>query len=1177
MTRNNISIRSWNIQDSVGDSTNKFEIDEFLSKITESNIICLQETKAQIKIEGFVSYNSNRKNSRSGGVCILANNCIRKGISRVNFSESEDIVAIKFDKHFFRLDFDLYLVNFYISPSTSQYVKRNPGYTENIFAALNSLSHNLLQKGELILCGDANARTGVLPDYITSYNSSSTHDIYDDIGFQPDLTETRNNCDTTTVSPHCQLFLDLVINNQLKILNGRTLGDSMGNFTCHKWNGSSTVDYFVISSWARDLVNSLRVHSLNSYSDHCPLELKITTHKPFLAKFKLLDFPSVPSGYRWDNEKSPELFKNALENPNIHAILEEIVNNDYHNNHEANAQIASEMSKCLHDAADLVLKSTKIPKKQPHKKWFDWLCHLSKRNLNRLACRLSNYPKNNTLRTIYFTERNKHSRLIKQKKLDYLDRLNKAIEDGHVLNWKKFKQLKQENESSPLLDKFDLASFYEFFTNLYQKNDGNLENPPGPSFFNTNTAQDLSNKEHILNKPIVIDEVLKSIKNLKKGKSSSTDKISNEMLQNLSNLGIKALTKTFNHCLSSGSYPWHTSVITPIYKSGNPFSPDNYRAIAVGSCMGKLFSSILLDRLLLFKELHCPDPKEQLGFSKGAQTNDHVLTLKTLVDKYTKKNRLRLYACFVDLKKAFDSVSRDLLLHKITSLGIKGEFFNCLSDMYNKSVAKIKIANLLSPDIKIERGTEQGHPLSPDLFKLFIHDLSSLLKSTGDYPNLNKMIVSHLLWADDLVLLSLSAKSLQDNMDILFNFCKKMGLEINIKKTNVLTFCPTKRKPLYENFTLGDQVIKHCSKYCYLGIIFDQNGNFSAANNELRAKALRALYGLKNNIIKDSLSHKSKMILFDTLVKPVLLYGCQVLSPHSKTMKYLCNINDQSQPVNIMKYLAQDHYEKFHLKFIKWNLSVHQKASNIGCWGECGRYPLFYEATKLALDYFEHVKHCFELSDNSLLSAAFIEQKNLDLPWYVNISKIINKHAHTLKPRSRCSTTISEALREEFVKNWSSAKNQSPKLEFYNEIKTKFEPEKYLTIITNSSYRKSLTRYRISCHNLFVERGRYENPPILREDRWCLPCYFDRGLKTVENEVHVLTNCPFYFGVKLKNNFVPSSSDELIDMLSNPNTEQNKLFLASKTIHQILTINEHYTCHYKMQESHNMTGACVVL
>ena len=191
---------SWNIQDCVGDSTNKFEVSEFLSHITNNSIICLQETKAHIKLDGFISYNSNRKSSRSGGVCILAKNCIRKGISHIPCPESDDIVAIKLDKHFFQMDFDLYLVCFYISPNTSSFAKKSPDYTSKTFEALNGISHRLLQKGELILCGDSNSRTGTLPDYISTHNAP--HDWYNDIGFETDVSEPRNNCDTTTVEPH---------------------------------------------------------------------------------------------------------------------------------------------------------------------------------------------------------------------------------------------------------------------------------------------------------------------------------------------------------------------------------------------------------------------------------------------------------------------------------------------------------------------------------------------------------------------------------------------------------------------------------------------------------------------------------------------------------------------------------------------------------------------------------------------------------------------------------------------------------------------------------------------------------------------------------------------------------------------------------------------------------------
>ena len=69
------------------------------------------------------------------------------------------------------------------------------------------------------------------------------------------------------------------------------------------------------------------------------------------------------------------------------------------------------------------------------------------------------------------------------------------------------------------------------------------------------------------------------------------------------------------------------------------------------------------------------------------------------------------------------------------------------------------------------------------------------------------------------------------------------------------------------------------------------------------------------------------------------------------------------------------------MKFLKYSLSVHSKASNIGCWGETGRHPLIYEACKLAIDYYTRVEN----SDNPLISATFYEQVTLDLDWFSNI------------------------------------------------------------------------------------------------------------------------------------------------------------------------------------------------
>ena len=288
------------------------------------------------------------------------------------------------------------------------------------------------------------------------------------------------------------------------------------------------------------------------------------------------------------------------------------------------------------------------------------------------------------------------------------------------------------------------------------------------------------------------------------------------------------LLKLFNSCLQQGIYPWNTSSITPIPKGGDAYNPDNYRAIALSSCIGKLFSSILLNRLIEFRQSSAPEHPNQLGFQKKAQTSDHRLTLKTLIEKYAHKHRKKLYTCFVDFRKAFDSVAREALLFKIAELGIGGNFFMTLHNMYTNTSTRIKLIKRLSNHIKLLNGVEQGHPLSPELFKIFIHDLSSQLNEVlTDIPHLNDNLISHLLWADDLVLLALDERTLQTLLNILQNYCTKWGLTVNMKKTKIMIFNKGgKHLRPSMNLHLGEETLETCDTYCYLGIVFVPSGKF---------------------------------------------------------------------------------------------------------------------------------------------------------------------------------------------------------------------------------------------------------------------------------------------------------------------------------------------------------------
>jgi hypothetical protein len=130
------------------------------------------------------------------------------------------------------------------------------------------------------------------------------------------------------------------------------------------------------------------------------------------------------------------------------------------------------------------------------------------------------------------------------------------------------------------------------------------------------------------------------------------------------------LTKLFNKNLNFGRFPkiWNISLLTSIYKSGDPTDCGNYRGISISSCVGKLFTSLLQKRISDFLETNGLLSDNQGGFRKNYRIVDKVFILKTIIKKYIYKEKRKVYACFVDFKKAFDSVWRSALFIKLQSV-----------------------------------------------------------------------------------------------------------------------------------------------------------------------------------------------------------------------------------------------------------------------------------------------------------------------------------------------------------------------------------------------------------------------------------------------------------------------------------------------------------------------------
>ena len=167
-------------------------------------------------------------------------------------------------------------------------------------------------------------------------------------------------------------------------------------------------------------------------------------------------------------------------------------------------------------------------------------------------------------------------------------------------------------------------------------------------------------------------------------------------------------------------YPesWSLGLIIPLYKNkGDRNDCNNYRGITLLSCIGKLFTSILNERLKVFCDDHDIINENQAGFRAGYSTIDHVFSLKVLIDLFF-SGKQKLFCAFVDYAKAFDTIWRDGLWYKLNKCGIckASKLYRIIFNMYQGIKSCIFSGNMKSEYFVSYAGVRQGENLSPMLF-----------------------------------------------------------------------------------------------------------------------------------------------------------------------------------------------------------------------------------------------------------------------------------------------------------------------------------------------------------------------------------------------------------------------------------------------------------------------------
>ena len=371
-------------------------------------------------------------------------------------------------------------------------------------------------------------------------------------------------------------------------------------------------------------------------------------------------------------------------------------------------------------------------------------------------------------------------------------------------------------------------------------------------------------------------QVYELILRLDSTKGPGIDNIDIKSLKSIANIISHHLTSLFNDSIKTGIYPQclKTSICIPIYK-GNPLDPTdpvNYRPISILTSINKIFEQCLHTQLSQYMELNNLLPKFQYGYRKNHNTSQAILDYANYINN-ANANKLVTIAIFMDLSKAFDTVDKTILKHKLHELGL-AELSTSLIDSY-MSDRKFCMKNDDKHYMQ-NYGVPQGSILGLLLFIMYTFDMTDITRH-------NKVIV----YADDTTVL-VSGKNLteakQQCNDILERFNKYFTLNklsINPSKTKFMIHKPTYKhnRHKYMHDTTNTKLImdgiplKQVNSIKFLGVMINEKLNWEC-HKKLICNKISKTIGLIYKC-KEFLNTQDCIRMYKTFIQPHFTYAIE--------------------------------------------------------------------------------------------------------------------------------------------------------------------------------------------------------------------------------------------------------------------------------------------------------------
>ena len=496
-----------------------------------------------------------------------------------------------------------------------------------------------------------------------------------------------------------------------------------------------------------------------------------------------------------------------------------------------------------------------------------------------------------------------------------------------------------------------------------------------------------------------MSEVAAAILELQCRKSAGPDGIPPEIFKAGGESLIQKFTEFLCTCWEDGCLPQDLkdARIVHLYKGkGEKSCCDNYRGISLLSIAGKIIAKVVLNRL----NDHLLDrivPESQCGFRQNRGTVDMIFCARQIQEKCREQHR-DLYILFVDLTKAFDTVSRPGLWNILPRIGIPPKMVKMIRCFHDGMKARLVIGSE-DEEFPVTNGVKQGCVLAPTLFS-FIFSMMLLAAFKESDPGIqityrtdggifnkqrlkaktkvNKALVRDLLYADDCAIVAHSAEELQALTDSLSQATKRFGLTISIKKTEVL-FQPSKRSlaPVPQ-IKIDGKVLNNVESFTYLGSSLSSNNSLDKEISSRIAKASASFGRLRKRVWNErGLRLDTKMAVYRAVVVTALLYGCESWTVYHRHIKLL---------------------DQFHQRCLRniMNIRWYHKVSNVKVLNRSQMPSIEALVTKAQLRWSGH----------------FVRMNESRLPKKLFYSELSEGHRSKGRPMLRYKDTLKKSLQK---------------------------------------------------------------------------------------------------------------------------------------------------------------------